>query len=77
LYAAQFFEKARADLGDLDGQFAAGDFAPLLGWLRKNIHAHGRRYSARELGKRVTGQELAAEPLLRHLRKKANEVYGV
>jgi carboxypeptidase Taq len=77
LYAAQFFDKARKDLGDLDAQFALGDFKPLLGWLRENIHRHGRRYSARELVKRVTGADLSAEPLLRHLRTKASEVYGV
>ena len=42
LYAAQFFEQAREDLGDLDAMFA-GEFAPLLDWLRENIHRHGKR----------------------------------
>jgi carboxypeptidase Taq len=77
LYAAQFFEKARADLGDLDGQFARGEFAPLLHWLRENIHRHGKTYRAGELVERVTGKPLSAEPLLRHLRRKAAELYGV
>jgi carboxypeptidase Taq len=76
LYAAQFFEQARKDLGDLDSQFARGDFAPLLGWLRQNIHRHGKRYRAGDLVRRVTGQALSAEPLLRHLRAKA-ALYGV
>lgn len=76
LYAAQFFEQARQDLGDLDAQFARGEFAPLLGWLRKNIHTHGERYRAGELVKRITGKPLSAEPLMRHLRSKA-ELYGV
>jgi carboxypeptidase Taq len=75
LYAAQFFEQARSDLPDIDSQFARGDFAPLLGWLRQNIHRHGKRYRAGELVKRVTGKELSAEPLLKHLRAKA-ELYG-
>src|SRR5207245_878680 len=77
LYAAQFFEQARKDLGDMDAQFARGDFAPLLGWLRKNIHSEGKRFTARQLVKRITGQELSAEPLLRHLRSKAAELYGI
>ena len=76
LFAAQFFEQARKDLGDLDAQFAAGEFAPLLGWLRKNIHRHGKKYLPRQLVKNVTGADLSAEPLLRHLRKKA-ELYGI
>jgi carboxypeptidase Taq len=77
LYAAQFFEQARNDLGDLDAQFARGEFAPLLGWLRENIHRHGKRYTAGKLAQRVTGKPLSAEPLLRHLRGKAAELYGV
>jgi carboxypeptidase Taq len=77
LYAAQFFEQAGKDLGDLNGQFARGEFAPLLGWLREKIHSQGKRYTARDLVKRVTGKELSAEPLLRHLRGKAKDLYGV
>ncbi|HWE02751.1 MAG TPA: carboxypeptidase M32 [Tepidisphaeraceae bacterium] len=76
LYAAQFFEQARKDVGDLDEQFARGEFAPLLSWLRRNIHTQGKRYQPRELVMKVTGADLGAEPLLRHLRKKA-EIYGV
>jgi carboxypeptidase Taq len=75
LYAAQFFEQADKDLGGLDAQFARGEFAPLLAWLRKNIHRHGKRYRAGELVKRVTGRDLSPEPLLAHLRRKA-ELYG-
>lgn len=76
LYAAQFFEQADKDLGGLDAQFAKGEFAPLLGWLRQNIHQHGKRYRAGDLVKRVTGKALSPEPLLAHLRRKA-ELYGV
>jgi carboxypeptidase Taq len=77
MYAAQFFEQARKDLGDLDAMFARGEFAPLLGWLRQNIHSLGRRYTARQLVKKVTGKDLSAQPLLAHLNHKAAEVYGV
>jgi carboxypeptidase Taq len=77
LYAAQFFEQAQADLGDLDASFARGDFAPLLGWLRVRIHAEGQRFTARNLVQRVTGKPLSAAPLLAHLGRRAAEVYGV
>ena len=77
LYAAQFYEQARKELGDLDAMFAKGEFAPLLKWLREKIHRHGRRYRASDLVKRVTGKPLSAEPLLAHLREKARELYQV
>ena len=53
------------------------DTRTLLKWLRENIHQHGKRYTARELIKRVTGRELSAEPLLNHLRQNARELYAV
>jgi carboxypeptidase Taq len=61
----------------LDAQFGSGEFAPLLKWLRENIHRHGKRYTAGELAQRVTGKPLDAGPLLRHLRAKASELYRV
>lgn len=76
LYACQFFEQARQDLGDLDEQFRRGEFLPLLGWLREKIHSQGQRYSAAELVERVTAQPLSHAPLVTHLREKFGELYG-
>lgn len=77
MYGAQLFEKARADLGDLDAMFARGEFAPLKGWLVENVHRHGRRYRPAELIERVTGRAPSPVPLVRHLRGKYGEIYGV
>ena len=77
LYSAQFFEKAREDLGDLDEMFERGEFAPLLGWLRENIHVHGMKYRASELVKRVTGKPLSHEPLVRYMKAKFGPLYGI
>ena len=77
LYAAQLFERARKDLGDLDEMFSRGEFRPLLNWLRTNVHTHGKRHLPRDLVRRVTGADPSPEPLLRHLRAKAHELYDV
>lgn len=77
LYAAQFFAKASEDLGDLDTQFAGGDFSQLLDWLRKNIHHHGQRYRAEDLVKKVTGKTLSHQPLMQYLNTKFGELYGI
>ncbi len=77
LYAAQFFAKAGEDLGDLDSQFAKGDFSQLLGWLRENIHQHGQRYRAEDLVKKVTGKPLSHQPLMEYLNAKFSELYGI
>ncbi|QDU58791.1 carboxypeptidase M32 [Aeoliella mucimassa] len=75
LYSAQFFAKAKEDLGDLDAQFAQGDYKPLLDWLRTNIHQHGKRYTAADLVERVTGKPLSSEALLSHLSDKFGKLY--
>ncbi|MGH7178632.1 MAG: carboxypeptidase M32 [Tepidisphaeraceae bacterium] len=77
LYAAQFFEQARKELGDLDAMFARGEFKPLLSWLQEKIHRPGRTYTAPQLVKKITGSDLSPDPLMRHLSKKAKEFYGV
>lgn len=75
LYASQFFEQARHDLGDLDSQFRKGEFKPLHDWLSENIYQHGQRYRANELVEKVTGKPLSHEPLMKHLEGKFSELY--
>jgi carboxypeptidase Taq len=77
LYAAQLWEAIRRGLPELDAQIEGGEFAPLLGWLRREIHAHGRRFPAEELCRRASGGPLRPEPLLRYLEGKLLDVYGV
>lgn len=77
LYAAQFFEKALEDHGDLYDQFRAGEFGTLKTWLNQNIHWPGRRYRAAELCEVVTGKALSSDPLMRHLEGKLRPLYGI
>ncbi len=70
LMAAQFFAQAERDLPGLQEDLARGDVGRIRQWLRENIHAHGRKYSSRELLRRVTGEELRVDPLIGYLRDK-------
>jgi carboxypeptidase Taq len=77
LYAAQLWETIQAALPDLDAQLRRGELSGLLGWLRANVHTHGRRYAAGDLCERATGRPLSHEPLLRYLGEKLRGVYGL
>jgi carboxypeptidase Taq len=77
LYAAQFMQLARRDLGDLDDDFRRGEFGRLKKWLNEKIHRHGQRYRAPELCRRVTGKSLSHEPLLAYLRGKYAPFYAI
>ena len=68
--AAQLFDAASRALPDLEGDLAAGRFAPLLGWLRENVHGKASRYSTDELLRQATGKPLDAEIFKAHLRRR-------
>ncbi|PAY17406.1 carboxypeptidase M32 [Rhodopirellula sp. SM50] len=77
LAAAQLFDAAAETLGDLDGMMSRGEFAPLLHWLRDNVHRHGRNYSGSELIIAATGKPLSSDHLMRYLENKLRPLYGI
>ncbi len=65
--AAQLFNAAIiADTGILPA-IGRGDFAPLLDWLRRNVHELGSRLSTRDLLTQATGRPLDATVFKNHL----------
>jgi carboxypeptidase Taq len=70
IYAAQLFNKVNKDIPSLQRDFSAGDFSPFLKWLRKNIHQQGGRYYPEELIKKITGENLNSEYLVKYLKQK-------
>jgi carboxypeptidase Taq len=77
LLAAQLFDRASADLGGLDDDFARGRFDRLLGWLRDRVYRHGQRYPAARLIEHATGAPPDHRPLLAALRRKYGVLYGL
>ncbi len=68
IMAAQLFDAAkRAEPAIVPG-IERGDFAPLLGWLRANIHSQGSLMDMPELLIQATGRPLELQPFLDHLR---------
>jgi carboxypeptidase Taq len=74
-YAAQFFAEAQRDLAELPALLSRGELLPLKQWLNANIHRWGRRYSAKELVHRVTGQPLTLGPFMSYIEQKYSEIY--
>lgn len=77
LYSVQFYNQAKKDIPGLEDQYIHGKFAPLLDWLRENIHSKGRSVTASELIVDVTGEELSAEPFLNYLEDKYRKIYSL
>ena len=69
LNAAQLHESAAQDPDIIDGA-QKGDFLPLLGWMRKNIHAKGSTLFPQDLMKSATGSPTKPDAYLAHLRER-------
>ncbi len=77
LYAAQFWETAVAQNSQIEEAMAQGDPAPLVEWLRENVHGYGRKFTPAELVQRATGQPLSHEPFIRYATAKFSEIYDL
>jgi carboxypeptidase Taq len=77
MYAAQFMDQARKDLGDLDTDFRRGDFGRLKTWLNEKIHRPGQLYRPADLCRHITGQSPSHKPLIEYLRRKYAPLYGI
>lgn len=74
-YAAQFWEKVKTDIPRLETDLAnEGKTSELLGWLRNNIHKHGRLYTSDELCAAVTGKTLDSTVFVTYLSNKLHIV---
>jgi len=74
--SVQLWEKADAELGDIEDQFERGEFGQLREWLRENVHRHGRAFTPQELLVRVTGSSIDPAPYLRYLERKLGDLLG-
>ena len=67
LNAAQLFSAAMKK-GAIRKAADKAEYAPLLGWLRENVHAPGSTLSPAQLMEHATGKSTSTAPYLKHLR---------
>jgi len=68
LAAAQIFQAACAADGSIKAGISDGDFAPLMSWLRANIHGKGSFGTTDEILIEATGTPLGTEAFKSHLK---------
>jgi carboxypeptidase Taq len=82
VYAAALFEAATASLGgsaQVERQFREGNFAPLLEWLRTNVHAAGSSKLPAEIiadaTGRSAGESIDTAPFVNYIKRKYEAIY--
>lgn len=68
IIAAQIYHHANKELKIEE----KGNYKELLKWLREKIHKHGRKYSAQELIKKATRENITNKYYIEHLKKRYN-----
>ena len=66
--AAQLFDAAKRADSDIVPSIGKGDFAPVMAWLRKNVHEQGSHLDAEALLVKATGKPLDAGIFKAHLK---------
>jgi carboxypeptidase Taq len=75
--SVQLFEAAVEERPEIMPQMERGEFDALLGWLRENIHRHGKKYEPDDLISNATGRPPTTSPYLKYLERKFGELYGL
>jgi carboxypeptidase Taq len=73
--AAQLYDAAASDIGDLDSQVRSGEFDALHQWLTDNVHSHGQRYTTDDLIEEATGESFTADYFLEYAESKFGDLY--
>jgi carboxypeptidase Taq len=69
IHSAQLFAAAERE-PIVAAATARADYAPLLGWLRKSVHAHGATLDPAELVLQATGRAPSTDDYLAHLKSR-------
>lgn len=72
---AQFHAEALKAHPEILDEMKQGKFDTLHNWLIENIYRHGRKFTAPELVKRLTGGEISIAPYIAYLKAKYGQLY--
>lgn len=75
-YAAQIYAHAEKQVPHLNEQLSSGNTASFLKLMRKNMHQHGKLYTADQLSTRFTGESLNMKYFLDYAKTKYSAIYG-
>jgi carboxypeptidase Taq len=75
LLSVQYYNQAIKAHPDLPDRIARGEFSTLRNWLTENIYQHGRKYTADELTRRITGEPMQSRDYVAYLQNKFSAIY--
>lgn len=77
LLSVQYYNQALKENPQIPDEIAQGNCSTLLKWLNEKIYVHGRKFTADELTRRVTGSSIDSGPYIAYLQQKYSDIYGL
>jgi carboxypeptidase Taq len=77
IMCSQFYDAALKAHPEITEEIGQGKYDTLYNWLKENIYRHGKRYTANELLRNATGQELTIKPYMNYIKTKYGELYDL
>jgi len=75
LYASHLFMAFEKKFPKWQELVAKGELEFIKEWLTQSVYCHGRRYTSKELLKKITGKPFDAKAYMQYLTKKYEEIY--
>jgi carboxypeptidase Taq len=73
--SAQLYAAAVTDHPDIPAHIATGGFGTLRDWLRRHVYTHGAKFTANEVMRQATGEEVSIQPYVDYLWRKYQPLY--
>ncbi len=77
IFSAQIMAAAQQSGVGTPQQIRDGEFAPLLHWLRENVHAFGRTYTSEALVEKASGKPVSEQYLVDSLYQRYGPLHGL
>ena len=75
IYAAMLFNQMQKEDKNLKKNIQKGNFKPILGWLRKNIHSKGATMMTKDIIKKCCKKDLDPDDFVTYLKGKYSKIY--
>ncbi|MEM4734128.1 MAG: carboxypeptidase M32 [Candidatus Thorarchaeota archaeon] len=76
VYAGMWLKKMRSEIPDCFERISEGDILYVTRWIGREVLVKSNMWCPADLVKRVTGEDVSAEPFLSYVRDKYSRIYG-
>jgi carboxypeptidase Taq len=75
LLSSQLFHAMQGEVSNIPELLERGETAPILDWLRRNVHGYGSKFTPPEVVRKATGEPLTSKYYVDYLTEKYTDIY--